>query len=300
MWSLQQGLETTHMEVGYVQCRDHLKLMPSVSVVMSYTFKHRAWNHICWNFESTTGINKMYLNGELQGSFEISSDFTRRGVLGSDEVFESAFIIGQEPDPPSPRGGFEAEQVFVGHITELNMWNYTLSEIKIKLKGTCKNFDKGNIIGWDLDNFIVNDVKVGEVKLEEFCNSGDRLLVFPKKRSWSAAWTLCSAHGGMVHTPNDDIENNELINIMKPYNAECADPMSGNLVWLGIKSKNYIWYKINYDKSLAVQKFLNWKVTAPYFKNYECGFATVNKTWDSDTNCHKKVKMCTVCKLSGK
>ena len=87
---------------------------------------------------------------------------------------------------------------------------------------------------------------------------------------------------------------------MKPYNAECADPMSGNLVWLGIKSKNYIWYKINYDKTLAVQKFLNWKVTAPYFKNYECGFATVNKTWDSDTNCHKKVKMCTVCKLSGK
>ena len=88
----------------------------------------------------------MYLNGELQGSFTIQSDFSKKGILGSSETFESAFIIGQEPDAPSPRGGFETEQVFVGDITELNMWNYTLEESDIQLKGKCINFDKGNII----------------------------------------------------------------------------------------------------------------------------------------------------------
>ena len=49
----------------------------------------------------------MYLNGELQGSFIIDSGFVKKGLLGTGEVFDSAFIIGQEPDPPSPRGGFD-------------------------------------------------------------------------------------------------------------------------------------------------------------------------------------------------
>ena len=106
------------------------------------TFKHRSWNQIYWTFQSETGMNKMYLNGVLQGSYIIDSDFVREGIPGSDEVFSSAFILGQEPDPPSPRGGFEKEQVFVGDVTELNMWNFILEENIIKDMGKCKRFEK--------------------------------------------------------------------------------------------------------------------------------------------------------------
>ena len=80
---------------------------------MMETFKHRTWNHICWTFRSKTGTSEIYLNGEFQGSYKFDTDFIRAGILGSDEVFESAFVIGQEPDAPSPNGGYEAEQVFV-------------------------------------------------------------------------------------------------------------------------------------------------------------------------------------------
>ena len=123
------------------------------------TFKHRSWNHICWTFESETKTNKFYLNGEFQGSFIIDSEFIENGVLGTDEVFDSAFIIGQEPDPPSPRGGFEKEQVFVGDITELNFWNFTLGEQDINNMGNCKLFKKGNIISWNfLLGFILKSI----------------------------------------------------------------------------------------------------------------------------------------------
>ena len=116
------------------------------------TFKHHAWNQICWTFQSQTGMNKIDLNWKLQGSYIIDSDFVREGILGSDEVFSSAFIIGQEPDPPSPRGGFEKEQVFVGDITELNIWNFTLDENLIMDMGKCKKFENGNIISWNLES----------------------------------------------------------------------------------------------------------------------------------------------------
>ena len=263
-------------------------------------FKHRSWNHICWTFHSNTGTSKMFLNGELQGSFMIDSEFMKKGIPGPEETFEQAFIIGQEPDAPSVRGGFDKEQVFVGDITELNMWNYTLTEQDIQKKGTCKNFDKGNIISWNLDNFIINEVEVDNLEEEELCNPVEQLLVFPKRVSWSTAWTLCRAHGGSIFSPNTKEENNELVDTMVPHQEHCADPVSSNIAWLGIKSKEYVWYRIHKNNSLSIQDFTNWEAdTAPYFANFECGFMRVDGAWDSDTSCDSKVKLCTACKISG-
>ena len=264
-------------------------------------FKHRSWNHICWAFESETGVSEIYLNGKFEGSFVIDSDFVRGGILGSDEVLESAFIIGQEPDPPNLKGGFESEQAFVGDITELNIWNFTLDKTTINSLGNCKSFEKGNVIAWNLDNFEIQNVKIEELSMiEDFCKTAEELLVFPKKISWNAAWTLCLAHGGSIQTPENGQENKELIDKLKPYQDTCADPVSGNLAWLGINAKNFIWYKLKNRKQVDGESFTNWKVSAPYFENYECGFIKVDGTWDSDLNCHKKVKLCTVCKVSGK
>ena len=88
---------------------------------------------------------------------------------------------------------------------------------------------------------------------------------------------------------------------MEPYQDQCADPVSGNLAWLGIKSKEYNWYTIGQKKSLSAQKFTNWELaTTPYFDSYECGFVRLGGTWASDLNCNSKVKLCTVCQLAGK
>ena len=74
----------------------------------------------------------------IKGSYQLQSEFVRRGVPGTAQVInrilskflallgqvvDSAFVLGQEPDAPSPRGGYEASQAFVGDITELNLWD---------------------------------------------------------------------------------------------------------------------------------------------------------------------------------
>ena len=264
-------------------------------------FKHRTWNHLCWTFESVTGTSKMYLNGEFQGSFKFETEFVKSGVLGTDEVFDSAFIIGQEPDAPSPRGGFEAEQAFVGDLTELNMWDTALDDRTIQLLGTCKDFSKGNIISWDINSFLITKVPVEEIDLEELCTSTEQLLVFPKLMSWRAAWTLCAAHGGTVFTPMNQAENDELMKTLAPHEEKCADPVSGKMAWIGMKSIDYKWYKMDKmnDDSLELLTFTPWELSAPYYANYDCGFTKKSGTWDSDLNCKKKVKLCTVCQVKG-
>ena len=265
------------------------------------SFKHRSWNHICWNFQSKTGLNRIFLNGELEGTFVSDSEFVKNGIVGSETVLEYAFIVGQEPDPPSTKGGFESEQAFVGDITELNMWNYTLEESTIKSLGNCETFEKGNIIPWSIKNFEINNVKIEEKSnLEDICKPVEDLLVFPKKMSWNTAWTICLSHGGYIQTPQNDEENNKFIETLKPYKTSCADPVSGNIAWLGIKSMNFNWYKLKDRKNFSSQSFTNWKVSAPYYENYDCGFIKADGIWDSDIICSKKMKLCTVCKISGK
>ena len=120
---------------------------------------------------------------------------------------------------------------------------------------------------------------------------------------FTESWSLCSAHGGIFHTPQNQKENYEFIKVMKPYEAQCADPVSKNLAWLGIKSRARIWYKIGKNKQQANQNYTNWKSSsAPYFANYDCGFIQVGGTWDSDqsvVNCNIFLRFCTVCKTSG-
>ena len=119
-------------------------------------FRHRGWNHFCWTANTTSGDNQIFHNGKLavalllscvlyctgyvhvKGSYQLQSEFVRRGVPGTAQVLDhilskflallgkvvdSAFVLGQEPDAPSPRGGYEASQAFVGDITELNLWD---------------------------------------------------------------------------------------------------------------------------------------------------------------------------------
>ena len=151
-----------------------------------------------------------------------------------------------------------------------------------------------------MEKFIVNKVKTEEYNLEDLCKPLDELIIFPKKMSWSSAWTTCLVHGGTVHAPDNEEENNKLTEAMKPYRNTCADPVPGNLVWLGIKSENYIWYKMNNEGNLSVQNYLNWESTAPFYETYECAFLKVGGKWASDRHCNKKVKLCTACKISGK
>ena len=148
---------------------------------------------------------------------------------------------------------------------------YLEKQLSIQLQSNClclvELSSSQLVISWDLDNFNVNEVKVEDLEsMEDLCKPVEQLLVFTKRISWYATWTLCQAHGGSIHTPNTEEENNQLLSTLAPHTEQCADPVSTNVAWLGIQSKDYIGYKIGIDKTLSVKKFTSWEAdTAPYY-----------------------------------
>ena len=260
---------------------------------------------MCWSFDHRTGMNKIFLNGELRGSFILELKEIKKAFPGAEKTFSSALIIGQEPDPPYPDGGFDKDQVFAGDFTELNIWDRPLDEELIADLGKCKSFSKGNVVAWDIKNFEVNKAVVENLNdFHDLCKSDDNFLVFSTKQSWPEAWATCRAHGGIIYTPQSEEENLHLLDIMKPHEEKCREPVLKKLTWLGIKARKSVWYTMGErEDHLTRLKYTNWLASSqPYFADYDCGFIYTNGIWDSDQsaqNCNKDIRLCTVCRTYG-
>ena len=107
-------------------------------------FRHRTWTHFCWIFSGITGISKLYYDGILLQTEKINLDGLDLTIKDANNIYDVAFIFGQEPD--SMRGGFDNQQAFLGDLSELNLWNYTMQDIDVLQMASCRDGRKGNIV----------------------------------------------------------------------------------------------------------------------------------------------------------
>ena len=153
-------------------------------------YLHRNWNHFCWSYSCITGHNKFYYNGEFVGMVPLKE----RPIIGSDDRLPDAFIIGQEQD--TVKGRYELSQIFNGELSELNLWNQTLSDETILSLAKCKSFRKGNIVGWEKKKFKIN--KAITTKISDptiFCKRDTKFALFPQVATLKNARTICAAYG---------------------------------------------------------------------------------------------------------
>ncbi|NXJ99768.1 MPTX protein, partial [Corythaixoides concolor] len=78
--------------------------------------------HVCAGWESTTGIVGFWFNGK---------PWPRKGLQRGYTVgAEAAIVLGQEQDTFG--GGFDAQQSFVGEISDVYMWDTGLTNSEVK------------------------------------------------------------------------------------------------------------------------------------------------------------------------
>ncbi|XP_014671305.1 PREDICTED: sushi, von Willebrand factor type A, EGF and pentraxin domain-containing protein 1-like [Priapulus caudatus] len=109
-----------------------------------------SWHHIAATWDSIDGKLSMYLDGELRKD----SQNVSKGVpiCGG-----GSFVLGQEQD--SVGGTFNHAEVYVGELTQVNLWDYAMDTEEINvLNGSCGFY--GNVIAWpdlkDLTYGLVN------------------------------------------------------------------------------------------------------------------------------------------------
>lgn len=96
--------------------------------------------HLCITWDSATGFAAFWVDGRrsLYQIYRKGHSVRPGGTV----------LLGQDPDKYV--GDFDAEQSFVGEITDVHMWDYVLSSKQIKALYSTQEWyvPKGNVIDW--------------------------------------------------------------------------------------------------------------------------------------------------------
>ena len=196
---------------------------------------HRTWGHFCWSFSAINGENKFYYNGILIGIEIITVVNIDVAMHDANKAQEGTLLFGQEPD--IMRGEFDKREAFLGDLSELNFWNYTLNDRAIKDLALCKSWLEGNIVSWDISTMIVHNVTLIKLsKPNTLCSNSPQYAIFPQKVRYPEAKAICKIHGGELVVPKSEQENNKVMNIVLKHKGACIEKgnlSDGNAVWIG-------------------------------------------------------------------
>ncbi|XP_066269302.1 uncharacterized protein [Branchiostoma lanceolatum] len=130
------------------------------------------WHAICTTWRSSDGVWQLYADGALKGR---GSGFNVGGKVRSG----GAWILGQDQDIVG--GGFDANQAFVGELSEVNLWDRVLSPAEIGADWAAFCGLHGNVIDWDTTNIEL----FGETSRAEYQCVCSVDIVFVVDLSWS-------------------------------------------------------------------------------------------------------------------
>ena len=98
------------------------------------------WHHICVSWENIAGSLDFYMDSVLSAN---KTNFKREHVIRSG----GSLVLGQEQG--SLGGGFKNATSFRGLLTNLNVWNYSLSPDTIaRISKGCLNEEPGTVYKW--------------------------------------------------------------------------------------------------------------------------------------------------------
>ncbi|XP_038131933.1 jeltraxin-like [Cyprinodon tularosa] len=124
----------------------------------SQDYKLNMWQSICGTWDSSSGLTQMWLNGNPSSFRYTTSGNNINGPI--------SIILGQEQDSYS--GGFDATQSLVGMMTDVHMWDYTLSPCDIQGFMEEKHFPEGNVFNWNSAEFQIEGRVLIKDK-QQFC-----------------------------------------------------------------------------------------------------------------------------------
>uniref|UniRef100_A0A3B4B447 Pentraxin family member n=1 Tax=Periophthalmus magnuspinnatus TaxID=409849 RepID=A0A3B4B447_9GOBI len=109
--------------------------------------------HLCITWDSLTGATSVFMDGKKS----LTKIYQKRHNVRSG----GQIIIGQDPD--EYLGGFDANQSFVGEISDINLWSNVLPDTVIKAMADNGNtVQTGDVIDWSVANLeVTGQVNVG-------------------------------------------------------------------------------------------------------------------------------------------
>ncbi|XP_018595617.2 serum amyloid P-component-like [Scleropages formosus] len=121
----------------------HLYVWGQLATFPALPYERNQWNSICATWDSSAGLTQLWVNGVASPKKALRAG---ESIAGTPIV-----VLGQDQD--SYGGTFNTADAFVGHITDVHMWDYRLSPCEIQSYTGNLLFMPGNYLNWQALEF---------------------------------------------------------------------------------------------------------------------------------------------------
>ncbi|CAB1344788.1 unnamed protein product [Coregonus sp. 'balchen'] len=121
--------------------------------------KMNEWNSVCGTWDAGTGLTQLWVNGKPSSRKALQ--------VGGSIAGTPSIILGQDQD--AYVGGFNVNDAFYGHETDVHMWDRVLSpcEIQSYMKGEI--LSPGNVVNWKAVDYTRHGYVVVERRQNLIC-----------------------------------------------------------------------------------------------------------------------------------
>ena len=261
-------------------------------------YGHGHCNHFCLLYSISSNSIKLYHNGRKMQILTLKENNgpSPYSMPNSSMVYDSAFVVGQEPD--SMRGRFVKGEAFTGDISELNIWDRSLDDAEIYGLAKCNSTKRGNIVTWNENKFTMNQVKTTSISDPAlFCINNKQYLMIPELLAFNEATRRCAHLGGRITVPHNQMEKENILRIFGGFNDKCLiKNVSEKAIWLGIYNPGYSWYENEINGTSVAINYSNWRHTGSWRHKNMCAYLFTDGTWgyDKQETC-QQLLLCTIC-----
>ncbi|KAK7084904.1 hypothetical protein SK128_006794 [Halocaridina rubra] len=258
-----------HLEVKC--CQDTILLTQKLDL------KTHTWSFLCVAVDFSDGnwkIQGRYIHEEGNQNASLQNTIIQGG--GQLFIGQSQNIIG---------GGFTKSHSLRATLLDFRMYDQVLPSSDMESYVQCTyNTDSFPlpVIGFsniEQDFDLGNVILVEETLDNSMCRrAAEKILVFPQPVLYETARQFCKSTGGDLYLPEDDDQNNNLVDLATPYAKECRLDENADTVWIGATIVNGTWI----DKMKTQLAYKNFISFTSKTNNY-CGSLV---TAGADQNMH--------------
>lgn len=178
-----------------------------------------------------------------------------------------------------------------GKMTDVNIWNYSMTVEEMKSWTNCKNkYGGGNVVNWETAEWTTWYLEVEILDKSELCRKEEHgLTIFPQERPFMKSVELCKRLGGTMAVANSETKSQEMIALREEWKDNCT----GDNIWAGYtdRKEEGVFVDVNSGENMP---WSNWEPGEPRGLGH-CARLKTDGQLD-DGPCSRR-KYCTLCQM---
>ena len=247
-------------------------------------WKPRKWNSLCVALSISKKLNKIWFNGKL-----IRNDRSYHGIIQHSD--NNIRIMGKY----YPKEDLYKYSMF-GAMTDINIWNRSLTESEVELWTKCKLGSGGNLLDWSTAQWKKVRLEEMDIDEQEVCKGKTEtknLYIFQNKKTLEEGRKFCESMGGEVEIARDSRLMQEMAAAVKVSQGNC-----GHRIYAGYTDKYEDGVWLDTFNETGNLSWIKWNEGEPnnYGGNEDCIELDVKTSPRcNDVRCSQKY--CPLCRL---